>query len=130
MATTIPDGYSDLFERPVVGVLATVSPDGVPNASPMWFIWQDGLLRFTHTSTRKKYRNLQANPNFSFVVTDPDNPYRYLEAHGQLESVEEDPAGAFFVLLGQRYGNPDTEPPADSADRVILNLRPEQFTRK
>ncbi len=88
MATTVPEGYGDLLERPVVGVLSTVGADGVPNATPMWFQWDGTYLRFTHTKARRKIRNLQGNPNYSFVITDPDNPYRYLEVRGTLESVE------------------------------------------
>jgi hypothetical protein len=56
----------------------------------------------------------------SLLVTDPDNPQRYLEVRGRLAEIVPDPAGAFFVRLGQRYGDPDTAPPPDSKDRVVL----------
>lgn len=130
MATTIPAGYADLLDRPIVGVLATVGPDGVPNATPMWFVWENNTLRFTHTKARKKIRNLEANPNYSFVITDPDNPYRYLEVRGTLDSVTDDPTGALYVALGKRYGNADQQPPPDAADRVILTLRATYFGKK
>lgn len=132
MATTVPNGYADLLTRPIVGVLTTVSPDGVPNSTPMWFLWDDegARLRFTHTNARKKIANLRANPNYSFTVTDPDNPYRYLEVRGTLDSVEPDPTGSMYVTLGQRYGNADQAPPPDSADRIILNLRATYFGKK
>ncbi|MCH5642983.1 MULTISPECIES: PPOX class F420-dependent oxidoreductase [unclassified Gordonia (in: high G+C Gram-positive bacteria)] len=130
MATTVPEGYADLLDRPVVGVLSTVGPDGIPNATPMWFAWDGEHLRFTHTKARKKIRNLEGNPNYSFVITDPDNPYRYLELRGQLESVTDDPTGAFYVTLGKRYGNADQQPPPDAADRVILTLTASYFGKK
>ncbi|MFW0792605.1 PPOX class F420-dependent oxidoreductase [Gordonia sp. CPCC 205515] len=126
----IPAGYEDLLERPVVGVLATVGPDGVPNATPMWFQWDGTHLRFTHTKARKKIKNLEQNPNYSFVITDPDNAYRYLEVRGTLASVEDDPTGAFYVVLGKRYGNADQEPPPDAADRVVLSLSATYFGKK
>jgi len=31
----IPESHRDLLERPVVGVLATINPDGSPQASPV-----------------------------------------------------------------------------------------------
>lgn len=111
-------------------MLATVGPDGVPNATPMWFQWDGSHLRFTHTNARKKIKNLQQNPNYSFVITDPDNPYRYLEVRGQLSAIEDDPTGAFYVVLGKRYGNPDQEAPPDAADRVILVLDAGYFGKK
>lgn len=130
MSKTIPPGYDDLLERPVVGVLATVGPDGVPNATPMWFEWDGTHLRFTHTKARKKITNLEQNPNYSFVITDPDNAYRYLEVRGTLGSVTDDPTGSFYVVLGKRYGNADQEPPPDAADRVILSLTATYFGKK
>jgi hypothetical protein len=41
-----------------------------------------------------------------------------------------DPEGAFYVRLGQRYGNPDEQPPADKADRVILVMSIERSTHQ
>lgn len=74
MATS-PEGYDDLLERPIVGVLATLGPDGTPNAAPMWFASEDGLLTFTHTTARKKIMNRQANPNYSAArVRRPHHP--------------------------------------------------------
>ncbi|WP_040509047.1 PPOX class F420-dependent oxidoreductase [Gordonia soli] len=130
MAANIPEGYEDLLERAIVGALATVGPDGVPNATPMWFAWDGTHLRFTHTKARKKIKNLQENGNYSFAITDPDNPYRYLEVRGSLDAVIADPTGAFYVELGKRYGNPDTPTPPDAADRVILSLSATYFGKK
>ena len=45
---------------------------------------------------------------------------KYVEVRGRLAEVIPDPEGAFYVHLGQRYGDPDTQAPADKADRVIL----------
>ncbi len=127
MPKTLPPEYADLLERPIVGVLATVSADGVPNATPMWFLWDGEHLKFTHTAKRRKVANLRADPRFSFVVTDPDNPYRYLEVRGVLDRVVEDPTGAFFVVLGKRYGNAEQQAPPDSPDRIVLELTPTYF---
>ena len=75
----IPEGYETLLERPLYGHLATTRPDGSPQVNPMWFDWDGELLRFTHTTKRQKYRNVTANPNVAMSISDPDNPYRYLE---------------------------------------------------
>lgn len=120
MAATIPDDLADLLERPLYGSLGTVRPDGTVQVNPMWFEFDGERVRFTHTTFRAKYRNLQHNPSMSLLVTDPGNPQRYLEVRGALAQVIPDPSGAFFVRLGQRYGDPDSQPPADRADRVIL----------
>ena len=56
----------------------------------------------------------------SLSISDPANPYDFIELRGKLVDVVPDPTGAFYVTLGQRYGNVGQQPPPDSADRVIL----------
>jgi hypothetical protein len=41
------------------------------------------------------------------LVTDPDDPMRYIELRGALGEVIADSTGAFYVRLGKRYGNDD-----------------------
>lgn len=121
-APVIPDDLRDLLVNPNYGALGTVRPDGTVQVNPMWFEFDGEHIRFTHTRTRQKFRNLQANPSMSLMVLDPANPYRYIEVRGRLVAAEPDPTGAFYVRLGQRYGNPGQVAPPDSADRVILSM--------
>jgi PPOX class probable F420-dependent enzyme len=120
MTTEIPTDLTDLLDRPLVASLGTVRPDNTVQVNPMWFDVDGESLKFTHTTKRAKFRNLQANPSMCLLITDPDDPMRFLELRGRLTKVEPDPAGAFYVHLGRRYGNPDQQPPPDRADRVIL----------
>ena len=130
--TAIPDDLVDLLERPLFGSLGTIRPDDTVQVNPMWFEFDaDGdRIRFTHTTERAKYRNLQRNPAMSLLVVDPDDMYRFLEVRGTLVDVEPDPTGAFYVHLGTRYGDADTQPPPDIADRVILSMSVERTQRK
>ena len=118
--TEIPDDLIDLVQRPLFASLGTIRPDNTVQVSPMWFDYEDGTLRFTHTTKRAKFRNLQLNPAMSLMIFDPDDPNRYVELRGRLIEAVPDPTGAYYVHLGRRYGDPDTEPPANKADRVIL----------
>jgi PPOX class probable F420-dependent enzyme len=120
MTVTIPSEFLYLLQRPLFGSLGTVRPDNTVQVNPMWFDSDGETIRFTHTSKRAKYRNLQLNPSMSLLLTDPDNPLRYLELRGRLIEVIADPDGQYYVHLGRRYGNPAQQPPPDKADRVIL----------
>jgi PPOX class probable F420-dependent enzyme len=122
-STTIPDDLIDLLEKPYFGDLGTIRPDDTVQVNPMWFEFDGERIRFTHTTKLAKYRNLQHNPSMSLLVVDPADPMRYLEVRGVLDEIVPDPTGAFYVRLGQRYGNPGQQPPADSPDRVILVMR-------
>lgn len=126
----VPDGYEHLLDLPLYGHLATVRPDGTPQVNPMWFAWDGELLRFTHTTKRQKYRNIAAQPAVAMSISDPDNPYRYLEVRGVVEEIVPDPTGAFYLHLNDRYSGPLTEPPADAQDRVILVVRPTGFSQQ
>jgi PPOX class probable F420-dependent enzyme len=128
-AGMVPDSHRDLLDRPLYGHLATIRPDGGVQVNPMWFTFDGQVIRFTHTVTRQKYRNLMANPSFAMSVTDPDRPYRYLEVRGVLDRIEPDPEGKLFSELSARYGQGGETPP-DAADRVILVCRPTQVSRQ
>jgi PPOX class probable F420-dependent enzyme len=126
MTVEIPPHLTYLLERPFFGSLGTVRPDGTPQVNPMWFAFIDGTVRFTHTTYRAKWRNLQHNPAMSFMVFDPDDPMTYIEVRGKLVESIPDPTGAFYVRLQNRYGNPSDEPPRDKEDRVILVMSVEK----
>jgi PPOX class probable F420-dependent enzyme len=130
MNDVIPADYAYLLELPAYGHLGTIRPDDTVQVNPMWFDFDGEHLRFTHTTKRAKYRNLQRNPAMSYSIIDPGNPFRYLELRGRLVDVVPDPDGAFYVHLGTRYGNENQKPPADSQDRVILVMSIEKTTKQ
>lgn len=120
MSSSIRPDLVPLLEAPFFGFLGTVRPDQTVQVNPMWFEYEGDAIRFTHTSRRAKFRNLQHNPSMSLAVADPEHPDRYVEVRGRLVEVVPDPEGEFYVHLGRRYGEPDTQAPPDKADRVIL----------
>lgn len=126
----VPEGYEHLLDRPLYGHLATARPDGSPQVTPMWFAWDGEVLRFTHTTKRQKYRNVTGHPQVALSIVDPDNPYRYLEVRGNVERIEPDPAGDFYMHLNDRYSGPSTEPPPDHPDRVVFVVRPTAVSKQ
>lgn len=124
----IPAHLIHLLEAPNYAFLGTVRPDNTVQVNPMWFDFDGETLRFTHSSKRAKFRNLQHNPSMSLAILNDENPFNYLEVRGTLIESIPDPTGAYYVHLGKRYGNPDQQPPADSPDRVILVMSIEHYT--
>ena len=120
--TKIPELRRALLTDPNFVMLGTIRPDDTVQVNPMWVDWdqETDTLRFTHTTYRQKYKNLQHNPSMSVAVFAPDDPLDYLEVRGKLIEVIPDPEGAYYVHLQNRYGNPSHVPPKDKADRVIL----------
>jgi PPOX class probable F420-dependent enzyme len=130
MSAEIPADYLPLLVAANYGHLGTIRPDDTVQVNPMWFEFDGTHLRFTHTTKRAKFRNLQGNPSMSLSVIDPQNPFRYLEVRGALVDVVPDPTGEFYIRLGKRYGNAGQQAPPDSADRVILVMSVEKTTQQ
>jgi len=122
--TTIPPSHRDLLERPLFGHLATIRPDGTAQSNPVWYLWDGTTLRFSFSTKQQKHRNVEANPSVALSIHDPDEPYRYLEIRGVIETVEPDPdGGTFFMELNARYNGPFGKSlyPADGA---VYTMRP------
>jgi PPOX class probable F420-dependent enzyme len=121
----LPDSHLDLLERPLFAHFATVARDGSPRVNPMWFLWdpENGVLKLTHANQRFNFRYLKENPHVALSITDPDDQYRYIQVRGQIEKVEDDPTGAFYQTLQQRYRGYTTDV-KDRDVRVILTIRP------
>ena len=121
-----PESHADLLDKPTFAHLATIRPDGSPQSSVMWFAWDGERIKMTHTKTRQKFRNLADEPRIAVSIADPDDPYRFLEVRGVVETIEDDDAEAsFYQSLQKRYGM--SYPIPDAAVRVIMTIRPEKY---
>ncbi|HZD02376.1 MAG TPA: PPOX class F420-dependent oxidoreductase [Actinomycetes bacterium] len=120
----VPESHVDLLERPMIAHVATVRGDGGPQSNPMWFGWDGERIRLTHTRTRQKFRNLEAEPRVALSVTDPADPQRYLEVRGLVEAVDDDTGGRYYRVLRGRYGVDPDAPMPDADVRVVLVIRP------
>lgn len=47
------------------GWLTTMAPDGTPQSSPVWFIWDDGEM-YLYSRRSPRVRNIRQNPRVSF----------------------------------------------------------------
>ena len=121
--SVVPDEFLHYLETPLFAHLGTVRPDGSPQVNPMWFSWDGEFIRFTTTTKRQKYRNVQHDKRVSISILDPDDPYLYLEVRGEVVDIQPDPEGTFYVELSERYSDPRPAPP-DSPTRVIITVRP------
>jgi Pyridoxamine 5'-phosphate oxidase len=95
VTASIPEDLRDLLDRPLFAALGTVRPDNTVQVNPMWFDFNGEHVKFTHTTYRAKFGNLQRNPSMSVLIIDPDDPMRYIELRGQLVEVEPDATGDF-----------------------------------
>jgi PPOX class probable F420-dependent enzyme len=94
----------------------------------MWFVWDgdEQVIRLTHTTRRFNYAHVSKNPKVALLIWDPDDPYRYIQIRGVVESIEPDPTGALHEELQRRYRG-HVEDVSDRARRVVINIRPTAY---
>jgi PPOX class probable F420-dependent enzyme len=120
---------ADLLDSTALAHVATVGPNGEPQVNPVWFGWDGSHLRFSQTTTRQKYKNVQRDPRVALSIVDPENPYRYLEIRGKVVAVEPDPERAFIDSMAKKYLGQDRYPwhrPGD--ERIVIVVEPERTT--
>lgn len=125
----IPESHADILNAIAFAHVATIGPDGAPQNNLVWFDWDGELVRFSQTTGRQKYRNLQRDPHLALSILDPQNPYRYLEIRGVVESITDDEGNAFIDAMAEKYLGQDTYPWHQPGDhRVVVAVRPGKTT--
>ncbi len=108
----IPTEFSPLLGSTALAVVSTVGPDGAPQSSPIWFLFDGEHVRFSLVEGRRKLRNLRRDPRVSVVVVDPARPTYYVELRGVVE-LAPDPGLALERAVAVKYAgrHVDVEPP-------------------
>lgn len=118
----VPASHHDLAGSQI-STLATISPDGRPQLSAVWFLFEDGTFRISLNTKRQKVKNLRRNPACTLFVIDFANPSRYLEVRGDAElSPDED--YVFADRLGAKYGADVRTIDAPGDTRVAVTIKP------
>jgi PPOX class probable F420-dependent enzyme len=60
----------ELLAARLIGVLATIEPDGSTHAVPMWLAPSDGAILLATGSRSRKVRNLERDPRATLVLHD------------------------------------------------------------
>jgi len=122
----IPRSHVDLVSQPHGCVITTLAPSGLPQSTGMWFLYDDGAIKFSLLEHRKKYRNLRANDACTFFLMSPSNMGETIEVRGRA-AFEPDPDKTFVSKVRAQYGYPT--PPSDGPDdiRWIVTIEPDRI---
>ncbi|HWH32657.1 MAG TPA: PPOX class F420-dependent oxidoreductase [Egibacteraceae bacterium] len=127
MSEPIRAAAFDLFDDPNYAVVATLMPDGSPQATVVW-IERDGdrAVLFNTERGRSKPANLERDPRVAVTVIDHDNPYRYVQVRGRATLTEEG-ARAHIDALARKYTGKDYSKHREDRARVIVRVEPESI---
>lgn len=122
----IPESHVELVSQPLGCVITTIAPSGLPQSTGMWFLFDEGAIKFSLLEHRRKFRNLQADPACTFFLMDPKSMINTIEVRGTA-TFETDVDKAFVTSVRQHYGADG--PPSDGPDehRHIVTIVPQRI---
>jgi PPOX class probable F420-dependent enzyme len=86
--------YRQLLDGPVTAVISVVGSTGRSNLSPVWFDYEGDRVLLNMAAHRKKVQWLQVNPQATFLLMNPQNPYHWMSIKATVarQISEDDPA--------------------------------------
>ena len=129
MSAEIPEQYRDLFDKKAFASLATIMPNGQPQVTPVWCDFDGSHVIVNSAKGRRKDRNMRSDPRVSLSISDPDNPYRYLEVRGSVVEITEDGADEHIDSMAKKYMGVDKYPYRQAGEvRVVYKIEPQRFS--
>ena len=103
MPSLFPASHSDLFQKKAFGAFSTLMPDGTPQTTPVWVDYENGAIWVNSAVGRQKDKNVRRDPRVAIAISDPDNPYRYVEVRGRVKEITQDGADAHIDKMTMKY---------------------------
>lgn len=121
--TTYPESHRQFLDH-ATAVLTAIGADGFPQSTLIWFLHDDGELKLSLNTSRRKTRNLMARPQVSLLIPDFNDPMMYLEVRGTAVT-EPDDDYAFAQRVGAKYGGADLRAHDGPGEgRVVVTIEP------
>jgi len=114
-----------LVDRPNFAHLATLMPDGSPNATPVWVGREGDRLVICTSDKSLKGRNTKRDPRVAVSIIDFKNPYEEVQIRGRVVERRDDPDLKTMDPISHKYtGKPF--PLRDYEGRVALIIEVEK----
>jgi nitroimidazol reductase NimA-like FMN-containing flavoprotein (pyridoxamine 5'-phosphate oxidase superfamily) len=117
-----------------IATVATISPEGFPHLTSVWFVFEGGKFLLSIPSTSAKMRNIQQNPKISILI---DTRQTYSESgisvQGIAETVSGDEATEIRRKVHSKYIQPNALKDAviggffESLDDIAIVLDPSKW---
>ena len=103
MAESIPSSHMDLFAKKAFAHLGVHLKNGGIQVNPLWVDHDGKHLVINSSVGRVKDRAMRANASVTLCISDPDNPYRFLEVRGKVSEITKDGADAQIDAMAKKY---------------------------
>lgn len=118
-----------LRERPHA-VVATIMPDGRPQLTPNWYLWDGERFSVSTLDWTIKVKNAKRDPRVTLCIDGPERRTNYVQVFGTAEVIEGDVREGTLDLI-RKYEQAEEDAIAHwegiKEDRVLLVVTPERF---
>jgi PPOX class probable F420-dependent enzyme len=106
----IPESHRDLLNenKKAFAFLGTIMKDGSPQVTPIWFNTEGDFITINSAQGRIKDKNMRERPTVAITITDPADPYRYLQLRGKVVEFTPEGADAHIDALSMKYTGKST----------------------
>lgn len=125
MSTLSADALRLLGEGKNLAIIATIMPDGSPQATAVWVDTDGEHVRFNTAEGRVKTKNLRRDPRVAVAILNADNPYEQVTIRGRVVEFVHEGAVEHIDSLARKYVGTDVFTERDPNDqRVIVKIAP------
>lgn len=113
-----------------IAMVATIGRDGMPQLTPNWYHYANGVLTVSTTKERIKYKNLSRDNRMSVSIYTEPRAADYVVIRGNVTIADDDSIWPETRAIVERYVAPegieDRMRQLRTQNRVIISLAPEQ----
>ena len=125
MSKLSADALRLLGEGKNMAIIATIMPDGSPQATAVWVDTDGEHVRFNTAEGRVKTNNLRRDPRVAVAILNADNPYEQVTIRGRVVEFVHEGAVEHINSLAKKYLGTDEFTERDPNDRrVIIKIAP------
>jgi PPOX class probable F420-dependent enzyme len=130
MAIALSDDIKKLIDGPNFAHLATVMPDGSPQAAPVWVSREGDRIVVGTSESSLKARNTRRDPRVALSIVDFHNPYEEVQLRGRVVERWPDPDLAIMDPVSHKYtGKPFPMRGGEGRVALVIEVDKARYTK-
>jgi PPOX class probable F420-dependent enzyme len=127
---TLSAEVKGLIDRPNFAHLATLMPDGSPNATPVWIGREGDRVVICTGESSLKGKNTKRDPRVALSIVDFSNPYEEVQIRGRVVERRPDPELKTLDPISHKYiGKPFPMRGPEGRVALIIEVDKARYTK-